>query len=142
MGVQSMNDFRRKRPYQYLEMITRRQRDLEKRARPSRIRPTLLDRSLYDYLAYLRVAGIRPPESFLAMLTQSFDRVFLLDTLSGFSHRLETGRTLNRDFSLNWRDACREVYMEYGMETIPVKVMPVTERMKLIKERLMTQEPG
>lgn len=141
MGIQSMNDFRRNRPYQYLEMIIKRQGELESRPRPSRIRPTLLDRSLYDYLAYLRVAGIRPPESFLARLTQRYDRVFLMDTLSGFSHRLETGRTLNRGFSIKWRDACSEVYKEYGMDTIPVNEMPVTERMRFIKEHLRVQEP-
>ena len=136
IGIQSMNDFRKNRPYQYLDMISKRQRELVDSADRTKTRPLILDRCLFDYLAYLRVTGIKPPESLMKMLTCKLDKVFLLDTLTEFQPRSGTGRTLNRAFSIKWRDACMDVFREYDMEPIPVKEMPVTERMKFIKENL------
>jgi predicted ATPase len=138
MGIKSMNTFRQNKPYQFLDMVARKQRELEKAVDTRKTRPLFLDRSMHDYVAYLRVIGVTPPRHILAMLTDSYDHVFLMDTLTGYRTRSGTGRTLDREFSIRWRDACRDVYQEFGMDPVPVKEMPVHDRLELIRKAIQS----
>lgn len=136
MGIDGMNKFRRGRPLEFLGMVSQRQAELESRIAPNEARPVFLDRCMHDYVAYCRLIGVRPPGDILDMLKARYDLVFLCDTLPHFDQRRETGRTLDRGFSLRWRDSCRQVFHEHGMETIHVMEMPLNDRLSLIREHL------
>lgn len=132
LGIPGMNRFRQHNPLEFLDMVAERQAKLESAVAYSG-RPLFFDRSMHDYVAYCRVINVNPSQRILDMLKTRYDYVFLLETLPDFNPRPETGRTLDREFSLQWRDSARQVFQEHDMEPIHVKAMPLEKRLEFIK---------
>jgi predicted ATPase len=95
------------------------------------------DRGRLDGLAYCRVFGSEvPPELVAACAELPYDRVFVLDTLTSFVTRTDTGRTSDRDRSLRIRDALMDAYSERGLRPVFVPELPIEERVRFVLDHL------
>ncbi|HRY48695.1 MAG TPA: ATP-binding protein [Candidatus Paceibacterota bacterium] len=137
LGVEQQRDWRNAHLLEFQRMIVALQLEREQ-AVPGDVRgPVFFDRGLMDGLGYLGEAGIAPPAELVEACKKArYDRVFLLQTLSGFNPRSESGRPDTLEYSYAIATAVRRAYLEHGHEVIEVPEMPVDQRAAHILERL------
>lgn len=90
------------------------------------------DRGRPDVLAYAELAGHPVDGEMMRLIEgQRYLRVFLLDTLSRFPDRSETGRTSNRERSLRLGELLEHSYRSLGYKPVRVPERPVADRARL-----------
>lgn len=121
-GREAQRAFRRDKPIEFQLRLVERQVKNERAACPRTGGPVFLDRSVLDGIAYLEEDGLTiPSELERAAREGTPDVAFILDTLSDFDLRRETGRTSDRERSLRLRDRIEAVYRRYG---VPLHRLP------------------
>jgi len=137
MGVEGQAQWRSENREAFQVMIIEKQAALEEAAAGAASGDVFHDRGRLDGLAYCRVFGAPvPPEVEAGCQDLPYDRVFLLDTLSSFDDRKATGRTSDRERSLEIRDELGRTYAERGLEPVFVPETSVEERITLILAEL------
>ena len=113
------------------------QEELEAEAMARGAAVVVCDRGLPDGIAYLRLRGHDVPAELTAAARRvRYDQVLLLDTLSDFRSRPDTGRTDDRADSLRLRELLDAIYREHGHEPLPVPELPLEERLDRICDLL------
>jgi predicted ATPase len=137
MGVVEQRVWRNAHLLEFQRMIVDLQLQRENMLPGNAQGPVFFDRGLIDGLGYLRQAGIVPPSDFVqACQNVRYDRVFLLQTLSRFEARSESGRPDTHEYSLEIAAVVRQAYLEHGYTVIEVPEMPISQRAAYITERL------
>ena len=92
-----------------------------------------MDRTAVDCIAYLRFSGQEVPTTLWDYARSlRITRVFLLDTLTPFEDRPETGRLSGEAMSRSIREKLDEVYRELDCIPISIKKMSITRRVDTI----------
>jgi len=131
-GVEGQAEWRAAHPEEFQALIVAKQLELEAAAdRAGGDEPVFFDRGRLDGVAYCRIYGSAVPVP-LEQACQSlpYTRVLLLDTLSRFERRSQSGRTSNRERSLAIKDALRDVYTEHGLKPIELPEMSLEARLE------------
>ena len=137
MGNEEQKAWRAGHRVEFQLRILERQLALEAELLAGRSGTAFLDRSRLDGLAYCRHFGQEPPPELLATARcTAYHRVLILDTLTEFVVRGESGRTSDRAASLAIRDVLDAVYREYGYDPIRVPELPPQERVTFVQEAL------
>lgn len=132
-GIEGQKLWRKEHPVEFQIMITKKQVELEKEAVVKNDGPVFVDRGVFDGLAYCRVQNVSAPNKVLELIEgNQYSKAFVLDTLSNFEQRADTGRTSSYEKSARTRDLLIGVYQEKGIEVKLVQEMSVTDRVSLI----------
>lgn len=141
-GIEQQIAWRKTHQKDFQERLLRKQVALE-RVAAARDGVVFLDRTRIDSVAYCRLRGLElPPMLQCENLAGRYASVFVLDTLSSFSTRAETGRTSDRDLSLRVRDLVIAAYREFGYKLILVPELPLEQRVALILNQLDCTPPA
>ncbi|MCP4405057.1 MAG: ATP-binding protein [bacterium] len=139
-GIEGQKQWRRAHQEEFQLMVTQQQAQQEAQATPH-THLLFCDRGRHDAIAYFRLYALSIPDPIRLLIEEAdYDRVFLLDTLTTFSQRPETGRTSDRNASLQIRDILYEVYREYGYDPVWVPELPVQGRIDMVLRHLEVQE--
>lgn len=96
-----------------------------------------LDRSLIDSLAYCTLRHIpHPPGLDEACHATDYHAIFVLETLSNFDPRADTGRTSTAETSRQTYDLLLQAYKTYGYAVTHVPDWPVEKRIEFILSTL------
>ncbi len=136
LGVDAQRSWRNAHWTRFQARVAQRQRELERAARDSGARALVLDRGLPDGIAFCRLAGVALPDELLEGLERRYDHVLLLDTVTPFAPRPETGRIGGLGRSNALRDLLRSVYEDLGYAPEPLALLPVPERMARVRALL------
>lgn len=130
-GLEGQAIWRASNPEAFQDLIVAKQLELE--AALDDPDPVFLDRGRLDGIAYCRIYGSAvPPALEQACQTLPYTHVILLDTLSRYERRTQSGRTSNRERSLLIRDALRDVYTEHGLAPIEIPELPLEGRIAAV----------
>ncbi len=136
LGMERARSWRAENHVEFQLRIVRLQLRLEAEAEHSGAELAVCDRGVPDGLAYMRHWRVGPPAELVEAARRArYERVFLLDTLSGVRPRPESGRVDEHD-SLRVRDLLAQVYREHDHEPVPVPERSVAERIELIRSDL------
>lgn len=93
----------------------------------------LLDRSMLDGFAYCKFYNVHSPGE-LEYLSGNceYNIVFILETISPFENRAESGRTSNEEDSRRQSKILYEIYEEYNYKPIWIPMMPLNDRIELM----------
>lgn len=128
-GVEGQKAWRTKNRVEFQCLIAERQAELERAAEAHSARALFLDRGRHDGVAYCRHFKEEVPRRVAELVAEAdYDAVLLLDTLTNFENRSETGRTSDRERSLALRECLDVVYREAGLEPIRIAEAPMTQR--------------
>lgn len=134
-GVDNVVGWRRRYPLAFQELVWERVCALESKLDlDSKV--VFFDRGLFDGLAYseskdfYRVFDVRFREK------ASYDVAFVLDTLSDYHLRAETGRTSSYEASVEVGKKLAEIYSEEGVRTYRVSEDSVINRVEFIIKTL------
>jgi predicted ATPase len=128
-GLEGQAAWRASNPQEFQARIVAKQLALEAACEGSE--PIFHDRGRLDGVAYCRIYGSAVPADLEAACQElPYTSVILLDTLSRFERRSQSGRTSNRERSLAIRDALRDVYTERGLRPIELPEMPLEARIE------------
>ncbi len=121
-------------PFQ--ELISKKQIELEAEITQNvNSKGFFFDRSVIDGIAYCKYRNIEPSEFILnAAKERNYDLIIILDTLTKFDERKNTGRVSNYNDSLKLRDLIEKTYNNFGYETFLIEEKSISERMYEIKE--------
>ena len=127
-------------PGEFQTLIARRQARNESAARDCHATAenvVFLDRGLIDGLAYCRLRN-EPvtPELAQIITTATYDQVFLLDLIHPFDGRHNTGRSSDEVVALKLHEMLRETWSQFGLPPVRVPVMPLSDRLAFILERV------
>jgi predicted ATPase len=137
LGIDEQKRWRKTHVAEFQFMVAKRQAEQEARTRPENGNMVFCDRGQYDAIAYFRYYDTPISEEIRLFIEETtYAQVFILDTLTTFSQRPETGRTSNRMASLRIRGLLEEVYRQYGYEPIHVPECSVQERVSMIRQHL------
>ncbi len=136
LGVDAQRSWRDANWTRFQARVARRQHELERAARDSGARTLVLDRGLPDGIAFCRLAGVALPDELREGLERRYDHVLLLDTVTPFATRPETGRIGGLERSRALRDLLRSVYEELGYAPEPLALLPVRDRMARVRALL------
>jgi len=132
--------------FQYL--ITKTQLANEARFGPGKWYPTkedelvFFDRGALDSYAFCKLFGQSVHPDVEAMLkTCKYDHVFVLDLITPFNERKDTGRTESEADARKIQQYLIETYKDHGYDPILVPVMPYEKRADFILDKLKDQ-PG
>lgn len=140
LGLEEQKRWRKEQRAAFQVRVLRRQIELEE-ALAAHDGPAFLDRGRLDGVAYCRHFGEPiPPEVAELAPRGAYDRVFVLDTLSSFTERPDTGRTSDRAASLAIRDVIEAVYREHGFDPLRVPELPPEERVQFVLRELGLEE--
>ena len=136
-GPREARHWRRRHRREFQTRIAELQARLEADAEASGALIAVCDRGLHDGIAYCRHWGIDVPEPVArAARGTRYDRVFVLDTLSSFEARAESGRIDDRADSLRVRDLVQQAYREHAHEPVFVPELPLEERLERVRRSL------
>ncbi len=136
MGLEGQALWRARQPHRFQELILVRQRAREA-AIPGSANLVFLDRGIQDGLAYMQHYGLEVDrETQEAYGPCSYHSVVLLDTLSGFVDRLDTGRTETHQEALAIRDRILTVYQACQLPICILPEMSIDERVAKILSSL------
>ena len=118
----------------FLEVLIEKQLELEAKIPPgSEI--AFIDRGIPDELAYFRYRGIKPtPVYEKAFQEHRYDRVFVFDHIPGY--RQDKIRREPLEMVQQLRVLHEETHRELGYDVIVVPLMPITERVNFIIDRI------
>jgi predicted ATPase len=140
MGLAPQRRWRQKHVIEFQRLILQRQIELERLGISDAAGLVYLDRGRPDGLAYMHLAGVKPPEDMIALMAENpYDNVFILDTLEQFDPRPSTGRNPeSREDSLCLQRAICGVYHDLGYQPVSVPVMPIAQRAGWIECRILS----
>ena len=96
-----------------------------------------LDRGAHDGIAFARHFHKKFPEKASKYIEDvRYDQVFLLDLVTPFDDRNESGRIETEEDCRAIQKHLKDVYTELGLEPILVPLMPVEDRLHFILERI------
>ncbi len=131
-GVEGQIKWRLQHMTEFQYMVTRHQARQESHADKNCTR-LFLDRGRHDAIAYFRYYHLPVPDDLLRLIEEAgYSQIFILDTLSSFEQRTESGRTSDRKASIRSRDLLEAVYREYGYEPVRIPELTVGERIEMI----------
>ena len=134
LGQEEQKQFRANQPLKFYSKIIKKKVEYEGGLSN---KPTIFDRGIYDYIAMMKLKEIQVPPSLMQSVKKvSYDIVFVLDTLSDFSMRPTSGRSLSKEDSLKLKKLVTEIYEKLGCKIVLVKEMPLKERYEFIKKHL------
>ena len=137
MGTAAQAEWRARHPVEFQRRIAERQREAERAALARDPGWIVCDRGLPDGLAYLRRAGVEAPPDLASWLHQArYDLVLVLDTLSAFEPRPETGRIDDVADSHALRDALTRAYRELGHAPVFIPAGTLDERIAQLETLL------
>jgi predicted ATPase len=137
LGLEAATAWRRADPAAFQARIAELQLAAEAAAERSGSALVVCDRGLHDGLAYCRHWGIEAPAALLeALRGRRYDAVFVLETLTGFETRGETGRIDDHTESLQIRDLVDRVYREYDHAPLALPEMPLAERLAEVRRAI------
>ena len=129
LGVEEQKKWRKKNIKDFQIDLAKKQVKREKLLKSKKDEIVFLDRGLHDTLAYCVLYNVVPPKKILALAKKhKYDFVFLLETLSPFKQRSETGRISNKKTSIKIGNLIEKKYKDYGIKVIRVKEMSVKKR--------------
>ncbi len=135
LGMQGQAPWRLEHPDEFQRRIIQLQCRREMQAAERANGPVFLDRGRPDGVAYCLEAGVEVPSDIDTLCQQArYDYVFLLDTLTEFTHRPDTGRIGDADQSRRVRDHMLEVYRRYGYDPIVLPETSISERVQCVLE--------
>jgi predicted ATPase len=119
-GLDKFTQWRISQPLEFQLDVDRQQRAIEREFCAGDI--VFCDRSRIDGVAYLRQSGCDVPDSLSrqALKNYAIEAVIVLDTLSSFEGRSETGRADSRDDAARIRDELIRTYREYDYRIIAI----------------------
>ncbi|MHC5115054.1 MAG: AAA family ATPase [Planctomycetota bacterium] len=136
-GVELQARWRRENQVAFQREVTLRQHRREVAARVSDAPFVFCDRGLLDGIAYCRLDGVEWPEDLEALVTEArYAHVFLLETLSSFDLRLQTGRYHTLDDSHRVAEMLHELYAPRAAAVTHVPERPVPERVAFVLRTL------
>jgi len=136
-GVNEQIAWRKSHWQEFQERVVLKQVELEQSA-ASEEGIVFLDRCQVDSIAYCRLRGLKMPSLLQSgMLAGRYSAVFVLDTLSRFDRRAESGRTSDRETSLRVRDLLMSAYEELGYSPMLVPELPPNERLAFVLQKLI-----
>ena len=137
LGIDAATAWRRADPAAFQARIAELQQAAETAAERSGSALLVCDRGLHDGLAYCRHWGIDPPPALLrALRGRRYDAVFVLETLSAFETRAETGRIDDHSESLQIRDLVEQVYREYQHAPLALPEMSLAQRLSEVRRTI------
>ncbi len=137
LGVDEQKRWRKAHVAEFQFMVAKRQAEQEARTLPGNGSVVFCDRGQYDAIAYFRYYDTPISEEIRLFIEETkYEQVFILDTLTTFSQRPETGRTSNRTASLRIRGLLEEVYRQYGYEPVHIPERVVQERVGMLLQHL------
>ncbi len=137
LGPEPARAWRAAHPDRFQRRIAELQLELEQAAERAGARWVVCDRGIPDGIAYCRYYGIAPPPRVAAAAAAAhYDAVLLLETLTDFRPRRETGRTDDRATSLRLAELIHAVYEELGYQPFRVAAVPVDERLEQARRLL------
>lgn len=137
LGLEEQKRWRRANPVAFQRAVFERQLELERALPEDGGGTVFLDRGLLDGLAYLEHFGQEVPADLrTASEAWTYDRVFLLETLTDFADRGATGRTSGRDESLAIAARIEAVYRARGHDVVRVPEATVGERVVQVVQAL------
>ena len=136
-GVEGQKEWRRNNQSTFQILLAETQKKKESKIKAKKYEIVFFDRGLYDTLAYCKIRKIKVPRALVKIVKDAhYDKVFVLDTLSNFDNRSETGRTCDKKTSIKGGNYIKKVYKKYGVEVICVKEMSIRKRIKFIEKHL------
>ena len=136
LGVDAQRRWREANWTEFQARVAALQGALEEQARASGAEVLVLDRGLPDGIAFCQLARVELPAALRTDLRGRYDRVLLLDTVTPFAARSETGRLGGLERSRALRDRLAMVYGELGYEPEPLPLLPLAERMERVRALL------
>jgi len=137
LGLEAATAWRRADPAAFQARIAELQLAAETAAERSGAALVVCDRGLHDGLAYCRHWGIEPPPVLLeALRGRRYDAVFVLETLTGFETRVETGRIDDHAESLRIRDLVNRIYREYDHAPLALREMSLAKRLAEVRRSI------
>lgn len=135
IGVEKQKQYRQTKPQEFYKQIIERQLELENAIDSSTV---ILDRGALDYIAMMLVSNITPTQELIELASQqAYDLVFVCETLESFENRDETGRTFNKESSIELAEQVERLYLENSCDVVFLKEMAVDQRYKTIERFLL-----
>jgi len=132
-GVDEQARWRREHQVDFQREVSIRQHRREAEARRSDAPVVFCDRGLLDGVAYCRLDGVPWPDDLESIAAEArYAHVFLLETLTAFDPRLETGRIHTRDDSYRVAEMLREVYRPRAGGLTDVPQRSIAERVEFV----------
>jgi predicted ATPase len=137
LGVEGQKRWREGHWTEFQAAVAERQLENESSVEPALGGVVFLDRGWLDGIAYCRERGAELPEALREARPGRYAGVFLLDTLSRFDARGDTGRLDDSESSTRIRDLLQDVYREHGYKPVRVPEMPVGRRADFVVDRVL-----
>lgn len=140
LGLDGQARWRESEPARFQELILRRQRAREERI-PASCDLVFLDRGVQDGLAYLRHRGLPiSAEMEAAYGPCEYHTIVLLESLTRFDDRRDTGRTESRQEAEAIRDQIFAVYQGYRVPILQLPEMPLADRVAWLLSRFISPD--
>lgn len=136
LGVDGQRRWRETHWAEFQARVARRQQRLEEQAFDSGARAVLMDRGVPDGIAFCRLAGVELPAELRGGMQRRYDHVLLLDTVTPFAPRSETGRLGGLERSRALCALLRSVYEELGYAPQPLGLQTLEQRMARVRALL------
>lgn len=120
LGLSEFIHWRKSQLVDFQLDVDRQQRVIEREFCPDDI--VFCDRSRIDGVAYLRQAGCEVPYSLSKKMMKHYaiEAVIVLDTITNFDVRSETGRADDRAYAARIRDELIRTYEDYGYQVMTI----------------------
>ena len=137
IGINEQKRWRAEYIFAFQDLVWKKIMNLESTCPPN-MDYVFLDRGIFDGLAYIGPIDSVKEGYFRKNFAQHthYDAAFVLDTLTNFDKRLNTGRTSNYEQSCNIGNKLYEIYTNERIRTHKVPVLPIEERCDLILRNL------
>jgi predicted ATPase len=136
-GIQAQIEWRKGHPAEFTRLVMVRMDALEAACTAGGQELVFCDRGRPDALAYSEISGTELDREIWPLIEgRRYLRVFLLDTLSDFPARPDTGRTSNRERSLRLHGLLLKAYRSLGYEPLRVPELSIEDRAQLVLSEL------
>lgn len=133
IGIDAQIRWRDDNQLDFQQLVSTTQIKNELQLNTSNHKVCFLDRGLHDGLAYMNFHNKTPPEAYLTQLENtSYETIFLMDLVTPYDERGETGRTLNQQAAEKISNALHQVYTNYGYNVIKVPMLALDERVAFV----------
>jgi len=142
LGVEGQVAFRRRNPSAFQSRVSETQLSIEARFRDAD-RDVFFDRGLLDGLAYCRMRNVAIPPLIAAdALRGRYSHVVVLETVTPFSARTETGRTSDEATAREAGRLIAQTYSEFGYDPVMVGQMSLDSRVGRILKAIGVAADG
>jgi predicted ATPase len=137
LGLKEQSLWREKNPLEFQDLVTAEQIKDYNSLLSLDVKYVFFDRGLHDGLGYMRFNQILPSNSYMEILEKTiYHQIFLLDVITPFDERHETGRKLNHDAAIQVSRKIKEAYEEFGYDIISVPQLNLKDRVKFIIDKI------